>query len=393
MYNIQNSVHLTTDLQSIEINEDMRICSFNIENMYTNIPNVEVLNIIKNIMESDPETKKAEQEEIINILKSMMEQNYFRFNQQYYKQTEGLAVGAPTYAILAEVYIQYIQHKKLPNRKETSNNWILQIHVNDILIIYNQNKTNIEETLTEFNKHTTSIKFTIEKEQQNSINFLDLTIHQKRTKLEFGICRKPTQTDTIIPNDSCHPHKHKVASINYLINRVHTYPITNEEKTKELNIIHDILYNNEYIIQEIKNNKNTSQQHQTTKWATFTYCGKETQGIAKLFKETNIKITFRTKNTIQRLVKPCLQRDEYEKRGVYQMRCMDCPLKYTVRMGGTFKTRYKEHIQAIRNDNGNSGYSKHILNMRHTYRSVTNTMKVLKTKRRKTPDHTRQIFE
>jgi hypothetical protein len=38
----------------------------------------------------------------------MMEQNYFRFNKQYYKQTEGLAMGAPTSAIQAEVYIQYI---------------------------------------------------------------------------------------------------------------------------------------------------------------------------------------------------------------------------------------------------------------------------------------------
>jgi hypothetical protein len=96
-------------------------------------------------------------------------------------------------------------------------------YVDDILIIYNQNKTNIEETLTEFNKQTTSIKFTIEKEQQNSINFLDLSIHRKKKQLEFGIYRKPTQTDTIIPNDSCHPHEHKVASINYLMNRVHTY--------------------------------------------------------------------------------------------------------------------------------------------------------------------------
>jgi hypothetical protein len=58
--NIQNSVHLNTDLQSIEINEDMRICPFDIENTYTNIPKVEVLNIIENIMESDPEIKKAE---------------------------------------------------------------------------------------------------------------------------------------------------------------------------------------------------------------------------------------------------------------------------------------------------------------------------------------------
>jgi hypothetical protein len=105
-------------------------------------------------------------------------------------------------------------------------------YVGDMLIIINQNKTNIEETLTEFKKQTISIKFTIEKEQQNSINFLDLSIHRKRTKLEFGIYRKPTQTDTIIPNDSCYPHEHKVASINYLMNRVHTNPITNEETNK-----------------------------------------------------------------------------------------------------------------------------------------------------------------
>jgi hypothetical protein len=47
--------------------------------------------------------------------------------------------------------------------------------------------------------------------------------------------------------------------------------------------------------------------------------------ITKHFKEANIKNAFRTKNTIQNLVKPRPQRDEYEQSGVYQMRCMDCP--------------------------------------------------------------------
>jgi hypothetical protein len=171
------------------------------------------------------------------------------------------------------------------------------------------------------------------------------------------------------------------------MNRVHTYPITNEEKTKKLNIIQDTLYNNEYKNKNLNirhprnkkhNNKNTSQQHQTTKWTTFTYYGKETKEIAKLFKETNIKIAFRTKN----LVKPSLQQDEYENSGVYQIRCMDCPLKYIGQTGQTFKTRYKEHIQAIRNNNSNSGYSKHILNTGHTYGSITDTMKALKTQRK-----------
>jgi hypothetical protein len=57
---------------------------------------------------------------------------------------------------------------------------------------------------------------------------------------------------------------------------------------------------------------------------------------------------------------------------------MDCPLKYIGQTGRTFKTRYKEHIQAIRNNNSNSGYSKHILSTGHTYGSITDTMKALK---------------
>jgi hypothetical protein len=107
---------------------------------------------------------------------------------------------------------------------------------------------------------------------------LDLTIHRERAKLEFGIYRKPTQTHTITLNDSCHPYEHKIASINFLMNRVHRYPITNEAKTKEINNIQDTLCANEYnrnlSISHSKNekhNKNTSPQHPTTKWAIFTY--------------------------------------------------------------------------------------------------------------------------
>jgi hypothetical protein len=114
-----------------------------------------------------------------------MEQNYFQFNQQYYKQTEGLAMGAPTSAILAETYIQHMEHKHiypiLINHKITG----YFRYVDDILIIYNQNQTNIEETINEFNKLNNNIKFTIEKEHDNSINFLDITIYRKNTKMEL----------------------------------------------------------------------------------------------------------------------------------------------------------------------------------------------------------------
>jgi hypothetical protein len=60
----------------------------------------------------------------------------------------------------------------------------------------------------------------------------------------------------------------------------------------------------------------------------FTYYGKETEEITILFKEANIKVAFGTKNTIQNLGNSRPQIDGYERIGVYQMKCMDCPLKY-----------------------------------------------------------------
>jgi hypothetical protein len=53
-------------------------------------------------------------------------------------------MGAPTSATLAEVYIQYIEHKKLyPILKKRQIIGYFR-YIDDILIIYNQNKTNIE---------------------------------------------------------------------------------------------------------------------------------------------------------------------------------------------------------------------------------------------------------
>jgi hypothetical protein len=44
-YNVQYTVHLITDLQTIEINENTGLCSFDIENMCSNIPKYSIKSI------------------------------------------------------------------------------------------------------------------------------------------------------------------------------------------------------------------------------------------------------------------------------------------------------------------------------------------------------------
>jgi hypothetical protein len=88
-----------------------------------------------------------------------------------------------------------------------------------------------------------------------------------------------------------------MSSINCLVNRLHTYPITKEAKKKELNTVKDRLHNNKYNLNldmkhltQHEHDINTDAQHQKTKWATFTYNGKETRKLTKLLKETQIKV-------------------------------------------------------------------------------------------------------
>jgi hypothetical protein len=126
-----------------------------------------------------------------------------------------------------------------------------------------------------------------------------MTIIKEHNKLTFNIHRKPTITDSIIHNELCHPNEHKRSAINYLVNSVNTYPLTQENKDQELTIINEILKNNGY--QQLPTNlqhKNKAPQNPTqtvsntqkdkTKWATFTYFGPETRTITNLFRNTNL---------------------------------------------------------------------------------------------------------
>jgi len=48
--------------------------------------------------------------------------------------------------------------------------------------------------------------------------------------------------------------------------------------------------------------KGNKHREEKTKWAKFTYIGRETRAVTKIFKNTNVKVTFGTDNTIGKLL-------------------------------------------------------------------------------------------
>jgi hypothetical protein len=180
--------------------------------MYTNILPKKLIQIICNVLEHNI-TPKNGNDEIIILVKTILKQNCM---QHQYKQNERLAMRAPTSSILAEIFIQYIEQNHIINILQTHHIIDYYRYVDDILNIYNENCTNIDDTLKEFNSIHPNIQYTMEKPINNKLNYVDITIENIHNIFTFNLYRKPATTDLIIHNESCHPTEHKNAAVRYL---------------------------------------------------------------------------------------------------------------------------------------------------------------------------------
>jgi hypothetical protein len=129
---------------------------------------------------------------------------------------------------------------------------------------------------------------------------------------------------------------------------MNTYKLTLESLQKEKSTVQQILVNKNYetsTINKLSKNKKQERDTQKREWAKFTYIGKETSFITKLFKNTDVKVTFTTNNTIERRLatKQGTDQNKYNKSGIHQLTCPDCKIKYTGQKGRPFKTRFQEH--------------------------------------------------
>ena len=88
---------------------DSTFASFDIVNLYTNVPINETLEITKRLLLSKATLNHEIVDEIINLTKVILELNYFTFDNKYYLQRDGLAMGSPLSSILAEIYLNHIE--------------------------------------------------------------------------------------------------------------------------------------------------------------------------------------------------------------------------------------------------------------------------------------------
>lgn len=73
-------------------------------------------------------------------------------------------------------------------------------------------------------------------------------------------------------------------------------------------------------------------------------------------------------------------KNDFNQSGIYQINCSDCKSFYIGQTGRSFKSRFKEHIQALKSNNKTtmkSNYAEHLLKNNHNYESMEKNLTII----------------
>jgi hypothetical protein len=181
------------------------------------------------------------------LVKTTTTQNYFEIDNSFWQQHEGTPMGSPISSMLAEIFLQHLQEAHYPNFIKNRHIKYINQYVDDIFIIYDSPHATAEQIMDDHNKMHKNKKYTLEKEANQTLNYLDLKLHKQRGKITIGIHHNlPKLTLQYIIGQTILQNKRAAYEYNYMIHRINALRITQVPKSEEYNRIKAIARNNRY---------------------------------------------------------------------------------------------------------------------------------------------------
>ena len=218
------------------------LVSFDVTSLYTNIPHdlgIQAVTFWLEKYQAEIPTRFPP-DFIVSGLKLVLENNHFYFNDNFYLQIKGTAMGtkvAPTYATLVMGYLEEKLYNELPFLFDVNfatyikENW--KRCLDDCFIFWTKSEEELQTFHSTINSIHQSIKFTIESSTTH-LPFLGILIIKEEEKIKTDLYCKPTDTHQYLSFNSCHP-SHTKRNIPFnLARRICTIVSENDTKKKRL---------------------------------------------------------------------------------------------------------------------------------------------------------------
>ena len=206
--------------------ENTLLVSFDVESLYSNISHdlgLEALEFwINKFQDRIPE--RFSKDFILDSMKFILENNTFQFNDDFFKQIRGTAMGTRVAPIYATLTIGYLEEKLYSIVSEDLGEefsiyfkemW--KRFLDDCFILWNKPKEDLLRLHNTLNNLHQYINFTMEVDE-NNISFLDCKVIKIGSNIETDIFYKPTDSKSYLLFSSCHT-KHTKTNIPFSLAR------------------------------------------------------------------------------------------------------------------------------------------------------------------------------
>jgi hypothetical protein len=220
-HNIRNSTELINLTKNVYIPNDCILVSYDIVSMFTSIPHNLILENVTNAFNNlnNNNILKFNRNSIIKLIELGLNYNYFDYKGSIYKQNTGCPMGNQTSPILANIVMNTIDI--WINREMSGDIIIWKRYVDDIFCVIKYDRAEI--TLDKLNNYNPKLKFTIEKQKNSSLPFLDILFSNQTNKLITKVYRKTTHTGHYLAYNSEGPISHKINTVQTLTKRAYTH--------------------------------------------------------------------------------------------------------------------------------------------------------------------------
>ena len=148
------------------------LVSYDVTSLFTNIPLQETIYTAINLIFNHNSNLNITKKELKKIFLFPASQSHFLFNSKFYNQIEGLTMGSPLAPVLANNFMGFYKSEWL-NEYNLHKPKIYLRYVDDIVAAFDKEQDSLN-FLIFLNKRHPNIKFTIEKQVNHSIAFLDI---------------------------------------------------------------------------------------------------------------------------------------------------------------------------------------------------------------------------
>jgi hypothetical protein len=371
---IKNSGDFLEKLKDIQIVHSNVMVSYDVKSLFTNVPVAEMLTIVKGKLESDnglKERTKMPVGTIMELLTVCVENSYFQVNDKFYQQSSGLPMGGVLSPLLSNIYMDFFEQLALSSFDKTPKCWFR--YLDDIFCIWEDDRQP-HIFLDHINNLRTSIQFTLELENSDSLPFLDVLVFKVGDSLHTKVYKKPTSTGQYLNYNSNHSESVKLALVQGLFSRAIRYTSREVDQETEIEAVFREMKSNGYpmhvLNKALKKAKesliNTDQETPLTT-VVIPYIKGLSEKMRRINNKFRIRTAFKNNKTIRSVVTGLRPNNsEYKtKNAVYKIGC-SCGRNYYGQTSRPTLVRMNEHRKLLsKGEQKNSKLVEHSIMENH----------------------------